>query len=149
MRVLGIETSCDETGIAVYSSEEGLLPTGSHQIDVHAVYGGVVPELASRDHVRYLRPLVDETIEASGVSLAELDAVAYTTGPGLLGALLVGSTFAKTLAFSINCPALGVHHMEGHTCSLMENPDLPLPFVALLVSGGFSTGLVRAIETMC
>ena len=84
------------------------------QIDVHAVYGGVVPELASRDHVRYLRPLVDETIEASGMSLADLDAVAYTTGPGLLGALLVGSTFAKTLAFSINCPALGVHHMEGH-----------------------------------
>ena len=148
MRVLGIETSCDETGIAVYSSEEGLLAHRVHsQIDVHAIYGGVVPELASRDHVRYLRPLVDETIEASGVSLAELDAVAYTTGPGLLGALLVGSTFAKTLAFSINCPALGVHHMEGHLLApLMENPDLPLPFVALLVSGGHSQlVLVRAI----
>jgi len=148
MRVLGIETSCDETGIAVYSSEEGLLAHRVHsQIDVHAIYGGVVPELASRDHVRYLRPLVDETIEASGVSLAELDAVAYTTGPGLLGALLVGSTFAKTLAFSINCLALGVHHMEGHLLApLMENPDLPLPFVALLVSGGHSQlVLVRAI----
>lgn len=148
MRVLGIETSCDETGIAVYSSEEGLLAHRVHsQIDVHAIYGGVVPELASRDHVRYLRPLVDETIEASGMSLADLDAVAYTTGPGLVGALLVGSTFAKTLAFSINCPALGVHHMEGHLLApLMETPDLPLPFVALLVSGGHSQlVLVRAI----
>ena len=148
MRVLGIETSCDETGIAIYSSENGLLAHRVHsQIDVHAIYGGVVPELASRDHVRYLRPLVDETIEASGVLLADLDAVAYTTGPGLLGALLVGSTFAKTLAFSINCPALGVHHMEGHLLApLMETPDLPLPFVALLVSGGHSQLIfVRAI----
>lgn len=148
MRVLGIETSCDETGIAIYSSEDGLLAHRVHsQIDVHAIYGGVVPELASRDHVRYLRPLVDETIEASGMSLADLDAVAYTTGPGLLGALLVGSTFAKTLAFSINCPALGVHHMEGHLLApLMDTPDLPLPFVALLVSGGHSQlVLVRAI----
>jgi N6-L-threonylcarbamoyladenine synthase len=148
MRVLGIETSCDETGIAIYSREDGLLAHRVHsQIDVHAIYGGVVPELASRDHVRYLRPLVDETIEASGILLADLDAVAYTTGPGLLGALLVGSTFAKTLAFSINCPALGVHHMEGHLLApLMDTPDLPLPFVALLVSGGHSQlVLVRAI----
>jgi|TARA_B110000305_G_scaffold50752_1_gene55181 N6-L-threonylcarbamoyladenine synthase len=138
MRVLGIETSCDETGIAVYSTEEGLLAHRVHsQISVHAVYGGVVPELASRDHVRYLRPLVDETCQAAGLSLHEIDAVSYTAGPGLLGALLVGATFAKTLALSLGIPALGVHHMEGHLLApLMETPDLPMPFVALLVSGG-------------
>ena len=115
MRVLGIETSCDETGIAIYSNQDGLMAHRVHsQIDVHAHYGGVVPELASRDHVRYLRPLVDETFAASGLKLADIDAVAYTTGPGLLGALLVGATFAKSLAFSLDRPALGIHHMEGH-----------------------------------
>ena len=148
MRVLGIETSCDETGIAIYSNQDGLMAHRVHsQIDVHAHYGGVVPELASRDHVRYLRPLVDETFAASGLKLADIDAVAYTTGPGLLGALLVGATFAKSLAFSLDRPALGIHHMEGHLLApLMETPDLPIPFVALLVSGGHSQLiLVRAI----
>jgi N6-L-threonylcarbamoyladenine synthase len=138
MRILGIETSCDETGIAVYCTEHGLLAHRVHsQIDVHAHYGGVVPELASRDHVRYVRPLVDDTLEASELTVRDLDGVAYTTGPGLLGALLVGSSFAKSLAWSLGIPALGVHHMEGHLLApLMETPDLPHPFVALLVSGG-------------
>ncbi len=148
MRVLGIETSCDETGIAIYCDQQGLLSHHVHsQIDVHAIYGGVVPELASRDHVRYLRPLVDRTIQASGLALEQIDAIAYTTGPGLLGALLVGATFAKTLAFALNRPALGIHHMEGHLLApLMETPDLPTPFVALLVSGGHSQlVLVRGI----
>ena len=148
MRVLGIETSCDETGIAIYCDQQGLLSHHVHsQIDVHAIYGGVVPELASRDHVRYLRPLVDQTIQATGLALEQIDAIAYTTGPGLLGALLVGATFAKTLAFALNRPALGIHHMEGHLLApLMETPDLPTPFVALLVSGGHSQlVLVRGI----
>ncbi len=148
MRVLGIETSCDETGIAIYSQQDGLMAHSVHsQIDVHAHYGGVVPELASRDHIRYLRPLVDETVAASGLDLVDVDAVAYTTGPGLLGALLVGATFGKSLAFSLGRPALGIHHMEGHLLApLMETPDLPTPFVALLVSGGHSQLiLVRGI----
>lgn len=148
MRVLGIETSCDETGIAIYSQRDGLMAHRVHsQIDVHAHYGGVVPELASRDHVRYLRPLVDETVAASGLDLVDIDAVAYTTGPGLLGALLVGATFGKALAFSLDRPALGIHHMEGHLLApLMETPDLQTPFVALLVSGGHSQLiLVRGI----
>ena len=148
MRVLGIETSCDETGIAIYSQQDGLMAHRVHsQIDVHAHYGGVVPELASRDHIRYLRPLVDETIAASGLDLVDVDAVAYTTGPGLLGALLVGATFGKSLAFSLGRPALGIHHMEGHLLApLMETPDLLTPFVALLVSGGHSQLiLVRGI----
>ena len=148
MRVLGIETSCDETGIAIYSQQHGLMAHRVHsQIDVHAHYGGVVPELASRDHIRYVRPLVDETVAASGLDLVDVDAVAYTTGPGLLGALLVGATFGKSLAFSLGRPALGIHHMEGHLLApLMETPDLPTPFVALLVSGGHSQLiLVRGI----
>ncbi len=148
MLVLGIETSCDETGIAIYSQQDGLMAHRVHsQIDVHARYGGVVPELASRDHIRYLRPLVDETVAASGLDLVDVDAVAYTTGPGLLGALLVGATFGKSLGFSLGRPALGIHHMEGHLLApLMETPDLPTPFVALLVSGGHSQLiLVRGI----
>ena len=138
MRILGIETSCDETGIAVYCTDCGLLAHRVHsQIDVHAHYGGVVPELASRDHVRYLRPLVDEAIAAAGLSIDSINGIAYTTGPGLLGALLVGASFAKSLAWSLQIPALGIHHMEGHLLApLMETPDLPCPFVALLVSGG-------------
>lgn len=138
MRILGIETSCDETGIAVYCTDRGLLAHRVHsQIDVHAHYGGVVPELASRDHVRYLRPLVDEAIAAAGLSIDSINGIAYTTGPGLLGALLVGASFAKSLAWSLQIPALGIHHMEGHLLApLMETPDLPCPFVALLVSGG-------------
>ena len=148
MYVLGIETSCDETGIAVFESSSGLLAHKVHsQIETHKVYGGVVPELASRDHVRYLRPLVDETVIASGLGLVDIDAVAYTTGPGLLGALLVGATFGKALAFSLDRPALGIHHMEGHLLApLMETPGLQTPLVALLVSGGHSQLiLVRGI----
>ena len=138
MRVLGIETSCDETGVAIYSDTQGLMAHRVHsQIEVHAHYGGVVPELASRDHVRYLRPLVDATIDDAGIKLSDIDSIAYTTGPGLVGALLVGATFAKTLAFALDRPALGIHHMEGHLLApLMEAPDFPVPFVALLVSGG-------------
>jgi len=138
MRILGIETSCDETGIAVYDTDEGLLAHRLHsQIEIHAVYGGVVPELASRDHVRYVRPLVAETLADAGLTVRDLDGIGYTTGPGLLGALLVGASFAKTLAATLDIPALGIHHMEGHLLApLMETPDLPLPLVALLVSGG-------------
>ncbi|MDP5324256.1 MAG: tRNA (adenosine(37)-N6)-threonylcarbamoyltransferase complex transferase subunit TsaD [Litorivicinaceae bacterium] len=138
MRILGIETSCDETGIAVYDTEAGLLAHRLHsQIEIHAIYGGVVPELASRDHVRYVRPLVDQTLAAAGMTARDLDGIGYTTGPGLLGALLVGASFAKTLAAALGIPALGIHHMEGHLLApLMETPDLPLPLVALLVSGG-------------
>ena len=106
------------------------------QIEIHAIYGGVVPELASRDHVRYVRPLVDQTLAAAGMTARDLDGIGYTTGPGLLGALLVGASFAKTLAAALGIPALGIHHMEGHLLApLMETPDLPLPLVALLVSG--------------
>ena len=138
MRILGIETSCDETGIAVYDTEAGLLAHRLHsQIEIHAIYGGVVPELASRDHVRYVRPLVYQTLAAAGMTARDLDGIGYTTGPGLLGALLVGASFAKTLAAALGIPALGIHHMEGHLLApLMETPDLPLPLVALLVSGG-------------
>ena len=148
MRVLGIETSCDETGVAIYSTEEGLLAHCLHsQVDVHAHYGGVVPELASRDHLRFLRPLVDEALRNASLVPAELSAVSYTNGPGLLGALLVGATFAKTLAFTLGIPALAIHHMEGHLLApFMERPDLQLPLVALLVSGGHTQlVLVRAI----
>ncbi len=138
MRVLGIETSCDETGVAVYDTEAGLLAERLHsQAELHAAYGGVVPELASRDHVRRLVPLVDAVLAAAGTSRAQLDGIAYTAGPGLLGALLVGATFGRTLAWSLGIPALGVHHMEGHLLAPMLEEEPPaFPFVALLVSGG-------------
>lgn len=138
MRVLGIETSCDETGVALFDTDAGLLAHHVHsQIDLHARYGGVVPELASRDHVRYLRPMVDATLQSAGMTVSDIDGIAYTTGPGLLGALLVGATFAKSLALGLKKPCLGIHHMEGHLLApLMETPELPFPFVALLVSGG-------------
>ncbi|MDP3877385.1 MAG: tRNA (adenosine(37)-N6)-threonylcarbamoyltransferase complex transferase subunit TsaD [Methylobacter sp.] len=138
MYVLGIETSCDETGVAIYHSERGLL---SHllysQIDMHSEYGGVVPELASRDHIRKLAPLVKQCLQESGLTGSDINGVAYTAGPGLMGALLVGAATARSLAWAWQVPALAVHHMEGHLLAPMleENPP-EFPFVALLISGG-------------
>ena len=142
MRVLGIETSCDETGVAVYDTSrpgaDGLLAHAVYsQIALHAEYGGVVPELASRDHVRKLLPLIRQTLDEAGVSTEDLDGVAYTSGPGLVGALLVGAGVARSLAWALDLPAVGVHHMEGHLLApLIENDPPEPPFVALLVSGG-------------
>ena len=140
MRVLGIETSCDETGVAVYDSEAGLLSNALHsQIALHQAYGGVVPELASRDHVRHLVPLIERVVAEAGLTLADLDAIAYTEGPGLAGALLVGASVANALAYALNKPAIGIHHLEGHLLSpLLADPRPDFPFVALLVSGGHS-----------
>jgi len=136
--VLGIETSCDETGVAVYDSDRGLLADVLYsQIKLHAKYGGVIPELASRDHVRKTLPLIQEVIENAGIKQSELDGVAYTAGPGLIGALLVGASLGRALAMSWDIPAIGVHHMEGHLLAPMLEDDPPqFPFVALLVSGG-------------
>ena len=138
MKVLGIETSCDETGVAVYDTAAGLRAHALFsQIDLHAQYGGVVPELASRDHVRRLLPLVRQTLAEAGLAVNELDGVAYTAGPGLVGALMVGAAAGRALAWSLGLPAIGVHHMEGHLLApLLEDPRLQPPFVALLVSGG-------------
>jgi N6-L-threonylcarbamoyladenine synthase len=138
MRVLGIESSCDETGVAVYDTAAGLRAhTVYSQIDLHQAYGGVVPELASRDHVRKLLPLLRETLAEAGLSVRDLDGVAYTSGPGLVGALLVGAATARALAWSLDVPAIGVHHMEGHLLAPLLEPGAPKPpFVALLVSGG-------------
>ncbi|MDN3648603.1 tRNA (adenosine(37)-N6)-threonylcarbamoyltransferase complex transferase subunit TsaD [Reinekea marina] len=138
MRVLGIETSCDETGVAIYDSERGLM---SHvlysQVKMHAEFGGVVPELASRDHIRKLLPLIKEAFAKAGLKLGEVDGVAYTAGPGLVGALMVGAATARSLAFGWGVPALGVHHMEGHLLApMLEEVPPPYPFVTLLVSGG-------------
>ena len=138
MRVLGIETSCDETGVAIYDSEKGLLGDALYsQVKMHAEYGGVVPELASRDHVRKLLPLLDETFAKAGLEKGDVDAVAYTSGPGLIGALMVGASTGRSMAMAWGKPAIGVHHMEGHLLAPMleENPP-EFPFVALLVSGG-------------
>jgi len=144
MRVLGIETSCDETGLALYDSDQGLLADALYsQIEVHQEYGGVVPELASRDHVRKALPLLQEILDQAGCEPADIDAVAYTAGPGLVGALMVGATLARSLAWGWHVPVLGVHHMEGHLLAPMLEEDKPgYPFVALLVSGGH-TQLVR------
>ncbi len=138
MRVLGIETSCDETGVALYCSREGLLAHRVHsQVAVHAEYGGVVPELASRDHVRKTLPLIQEVLNVAGLDLDSLDGVAYTSGPGLIGALLVGASLGRGLAWSLGIPAVGVHHMEGHLLAPMLEAEQPVfPFIALLVSGG-------------
>lgn len=138
MRVLGIETSCDETGIALYDSEQGLLAHSLYsQIALHSEYGGVVPELASRDHVRKTLPLINEVVAAAGLSKQDIDAVAYTSGPGLVGALMVGACIGRALAYGLKVPAIGVHHMEGHLLAPMLESDPPeFPFVALLVSGG-------------
>ena len=138
MLVLGIETSCDETGVALYDSEAGLLADVLYsQVALHAQYGGVVPELASRDHIRKLVPLCQETLGVAGRSLDDLSAIAYTAGPGLMGALLVGATFGRSLAWGLGIPAIAVHHMEAHLLApLIEENQPPLPFIALLVSGG-------------
>lgn len=144
MRVLGIESSCDETGVAVYDSDRGLMAHALHsQVAVHAEYGGVVPELASRDHVRKTLPLVRHVLEASRSAPADIGGVAFTSGPGLIGALLVGSAIGRSLAFAWGVPAVRVHHMEGHLLAPMLEDEPPaFPFVALLVSGGH-TLLVR------
>ena len=145
MLVLGIETSCDETGVALYHSDRGLLADALHsQVDMHADYGGVVPELASRDHIRKISPLVHQLLDDSGYSMQDLEGVAYTAGPGLIGALMVGAGFGQSLAWALGVPALGVHHMEGHLLAPLMDPDIEvaLPFVALLVSGGH-TQLVK------
>jgi len=147
MIVLGIETSCDETGVALYNTTpweegkpafQGILGQGLHsQIAMHKDYGGVVPELASRDHIRRVLPLLDQSLSQSGLKLDDIDAVAFTQGPGLAGALLVGSAFAKSLAQGLNLPSIGVHHLEGHLLSPLLGQTAPqFPFIALLVSGG-------------
>ena len=136
--VLGIETSCDETAVAIFDAERGLLAHQIYsQIPLHAGYGGVVPELASRDHIRKLLPLIDGTLADAGLEPADLSAVAYTAGPGLIGALLVGATLAVGLAMAWRVPALPIHHMEAHLMATLLEDDPPeFPFIALLVSGG-------------
>ncbi len=144
MLVLGLETSCDETGVALYDSEQGLLSDALFsQIDLHRAYGGVVPELASRDHVKRMLPLIRQVLDEAGRESSQIDAIAYTAGPGLVGALLVGASCAQAMAFAWGVPAIGVHHMEGHLLAPMLEAQPPaFPFVALLVSGGH-TQLVR------
>ena len=147
MLVLGIETSCDETGLALYDGEAGLLADVLHsQVDLHADYGGVVPELASRDHVRKLVPLLEKVLSDADRQLSDLDGIAYTAGPGLVGALMVGAGFGQTLAWSLGLPAIGIHHMEGHLLAplLGRGETITFPFVALLVSGGH-TQLVEVL----
>ncbi len=136
--VLGIETSCDETGLALYCTQRGLLAhTLFSQVDLHAAYGGVVPEIASRDHLRKLLPLLQEVLDQAGIQRNQIDGVAYTSGPGLVGALLVGAALGRSLAFALDRPALGVHHLEGHLLAPLLEPEAPEPpFLALLVSGG-------------
>lgn len=138
MRVLGIESSCDETGVAIYDSEKGLLANQLYsQIALHADYGGVVPELASRDHIRKTIPLIEQALKEANLTSKDIDGVAYTAGPGLVGALLVGATIGRSLAFAWDVPAIAVHHMEGHLLAPMLEDNPPsFPFVALLVSGG-------------
>lgn len=140
MRVLGIETSCDETGVAVFDAERGLLAHALYsQVRLHAEFGGVVPELASRDHVRKLLPLVKQVLVEADTTPGEVSGVAYTAGPGLIGALLVGACTGRSLAWAWGVPAVGVHHMEGHLLApMLESPAPEFPFIALLVSGGHS-----------
>ena len=148
MIVLGIETSCDETGVAIYDSEAGLRSHALYsQVDIHAEYGGVVPEIASRDHVRKLLPLINECLKKADLQRSDIDAVAYTAGPGLIGALLVGTATGRSIGMALGVPALAVHHMEGHLLAPMLEADPPeVPFVALLVSGGHTILIeVRAI----
>ncbi|MDR1227992.1 MAG: tRNA (adenosine(37)-N6)-threonylcarbamoyltransferase complex transferase subunit TsaD [Azoarcus sp.] len=146
MRVMGIESSCDETGVAIYDSRNGLLAQALHtQVDLHAIYGGVVPELASRDHIRLLPVLIRQVLDEAGLAVASLDAIAYTAGPGLAGALLAGASVAEAMALGAGIPALPVHHLEGHLLSPLLSGDPPaFPFVALLVSGGH-TQLMRVL----
>jgi N6-L-threonylcarbamoyladenine synthase len=146
MNILGIETSCDETGVALYSTERGLIADALHsQVDLHAVYGGVVPEIASRDHVRMLLPLIQRVLGEAGIE--KPDAIAYTAGPGLVGALMVGGGMANGLGLAWACPVIPVHHMEGHLLAPMLEDDPPeFPFLALLVSGGHTMLIaVRAL----
>ncbi len=144
LRVLGLESSCDETGVAIYDSERGLLADALYsQIALHAEYGGVVPELASRDHVRKLLPLIGQVLDEAGLTGSDIDAVAYTAGPGLAGALMVGACAGRAMAYAWDVPALAVHHMEGHLLApMLEEQPPAFPFIALLVSGGH-TQLVR------
>jgi len=144
MRVLGIETSCDETGLAIYDSERGLLAHALYsQVAMHAEFGGVVPELASRDHVRRIIPLVEEVLKKANLRGEELEGIAYTKGPGLVGALLIGAMVGRALGFAWNIPTVGVHHLEGHLLAPCLESDYPaFPFLALLVSGGH-TELVK------
>lgn len=138
MKILGIESSCDETGIAIYDTEQGLIADQLYsQIELHAQYGGVVPELASRDHVRKVVPLIQQTCVEAGLKLNDIDAVAYTAGPGLIGALLVGACVGKSIAWALDKPAIEIHHMEGHLLApLLEKNKPEFPFLCLLVSGG-------------
>lgn len=147
MLVLGIESSCDETGLALYHTERGLLAHALHsQIAMHREYGGVVPELASRDHIRRALPLLEDVLARSGASRGDIDAIAYTQGPGLAGALLVGASIANALAMAWSRPTIGIHHLEGHLLSpLLVDAPPPFPFVALLVSGGH-TQLMRVTD---
>lgn len=140
MLILGVESSCDETGLALYDTEHGLLAHALHsQVEMHAEYGGVVPELASRDHIRRVLPLTERVLQEANKTLQDIDAIAYTQGPGLSGALLVGTSFAESLAFSLQIPTINVHHLEGHLLApLLEDNPPAFPFVALLVSGGHS-----------
>lgn len=144
MIVLGIETSCDETGIALYHSVRGLLSHTLHsQVKMHCEYGGVVPELASRDHIRRIAPLIRQALAQANLEMADIDAIAYTQGPGLAGALLVGASVGAALGYALKIPVIGVHHLEGHLLSpLLSTPAPQFPFIALLVSGGH-TQLMR------
>ncbi|QGM80239.1 tRNA (adenosine(37)-N6)-threonylcarbamoyltransferase complex transferase subunit TsaD [Otariodibacter oris] len=144
MRILGIETSCDETGVAIFDENNGLIANQLYsQIEMHADYGGVVPELASRDHIRKTLPLIQAALKEANLTASDIDGIAYTSGPGLIGALLVGSTIARSLAYAWNVPALGVNHMEGHLLApMLEESPPEFPFIALLVSGGH-TQLVK------
>ena len=138
MKILGIETSCDETGLAVFNSASGILANLVHsQVEIHNVFGGVVPELASRDHIRRIIPLITQVLNESAVKSGDLDGIAYTAGPGLIGALLVGAAVGRSLAYAWDIPSVGIHHMEAHLLAPMLEKDPPAyPFIALLVSGG-------------
>lgn len=152
MITLGIESSCDETGLALYCTERGLLAHALFsQVDLHALYGGVVPELASRDHVRRLVPLTRQVCEEAEIALEDIDGIAYTSGPGLAGALLTGAMMARALAWALQRPALGVHHLEGHVLAPMLEPEPPqFPFICLLVSGGHTQLIqVQALGEYC
>lgn len=148
MRVLGIETSCDDTGIAIYDGEQGLIANVLHsQIALHNEYGGVVPELASRDHIRKITPLLHKALSEAHCELHDIDAIAYTKGPGLMGALLVGAAFGQSLGFGLGIPTIGVHHIEAHLLApLLETPHPHFPFLGLLVSGGHT--LLIAVEEL-
>lgn len=142
--VLGIETSCDETGVALYHPNQGIAAHYVYTQTLHQAYGGVVPELASRDHLQKLLPLIEKSLKTAGISTQELDGIAYTSGPGLMGALLVGAVIGKSLALALNIPSKGIHHLEAHILAAqLSNPEITFPFLTLLVSGGH-TMLLKA-----